>query len=644
MNRKQRRIEEAAARRRGVTPPAGSPQGFGLLNEAVTHHQAGRLLEAESIYGEILRKEPLNPDALHLSGVIALQTGRPAEALDLIGRAITENPAIALYHRNMALTLDALDRAGDALAHFIKSAELDPADTENHLRLAHAFDQAGRPADAARSFQHAIGAGAREAEIYSSLAVALLGSGDMEGAGQNFAMALERAPNAAFTHANLGRFHADHNAPDAAEPHLRRALDIDPDFHEALIELGALMNATYRAEEALPLLERARALRPDSIKARSEHATALQLSGRLERALDEFAAIVKDNPADYKARNNLGLILSRLDRFEDAVTAYDDALALNPEYDPARSNRSLMRLALGNFTDGWKDYLCRDFTGKMKGVFHRDVLPADLSGKRIALYRDQGLGDEIFFLRFARQLKERGAWIAYDPDPKIAGMIERLDFIDDIMRGDWPADGYDLRISLGDLPYLLSVTDTATIPPPLELTVLPDRDREVLQFLESIGPPPYIGCTWRAGVQYRDKLSKMSPQAAMAEALRPLNGAILILQRNPRPDEIAELSEILGDRMHDASDYNEDLEGMLALLGRIDEYVCVSNTNTHLRAARGLTSRVLIPLPPDYRWMRSGRESPWFPGTMLYRETVDTGWKDAFQDLGRDLSQALGRR
>ena len=117
---------------------------------------------------------------------------------------------------------------------------------------------------------------------------------------------------------------------------------------------------------------------------------------------------------------------------------------------------------------------------------------------------------------------------------------------------------------------------------------------------------------------------------------------IIILQRNPRADEIQDLTDILGDRLHDASQYNDDLEGMLALLGRIDEYVCVSNTNTHLRAARGLASRVLIPLPPDYRWMQSGDQSPWFPGTPLYRETTETGWDDAFEKLGRDLIEAVG--
>jgi tetratricopeptide (TPR) repeat protein len=645
MNRKQRRKMQSRAKRAGATSPsADTPQERGRLNEAIAHHQAGRLENADVIYQELLRADPRNPDMLHLSGVVALQTGRHENALDLIGRAIAENSGIALYHRNMALTLEALDRAGDALSHFAKAAELAPAETENHLRLAHAFDRAGRPADAAVSFRRAIETEPRDAEIHTSLAVTLINLGDMKCAGDQFALALECAPGAAFAHANLGRFHADKNEPETAEPLLRRALEIDPDFDEALIELGALLNAAHCGGEALPLLEKARALRPDSVKARSEHAAALELTGHPERARDEIAAIIKDHPEDDRAHNNLGLILSRLDQFGDAILAYDKALELNPDYDDAYSNRSLLRLAQGDFAGGWEDYLHRDTIGEIVNVLDRGTLPEDLSGKRIALYRDQGLGDEIFFLRFAGELKRRGATIAYNPDPKIAAMIERLDFIDNIIRGDWPAEGHDLRFSLGDLPYLLSITEVANIPPPLEIPVLPGRDHEITEFLRGVGPPPYIGITWRAGVQYRDRLSKMSPQTTLAEVLKPLNGTVLILQRKPRDNEIADISGLLGDRLHDASHYNDDLEGMLALLGRIDEYACVSNTNTHLRAARGRRSRVLIPLPPDYRWMESGDESPWFPGTPLYRETTETGWIAAFEILGRDLSKAVGLR
>jgi hypothetical protein len=85
---------------------------------------------------------------------------------------------------------------------------------------------------------------------------------------------------------------------------------------------------------------------------------------------------------------------------------------------------------------------------------------------------------------------------------------------------------------------------------------------------------------------------------------------------------------------------NDDLEEMLALLDRLDDYVCVSNTNVHLRAARGRTSRVLIPYPADFRWMNRGDESPWFPGTRLYRQTHEDGWGPAFEALAADLRAA----
>ncbi len=87
---------------------------------------------------------------------------------------------------------------------------------------------------------------------------------------------------------------------------------------------------------------------------------------------------------------------------------------------------------------------------------------------------------------------------------------------------------------------------------------------------------------------------------------------------------------------------NDDLEDMLAVLALMDEYVTVSNTNVHLRAGAGRTSRVLVPNPPEYRWMAEGTESPWFPGCKLYRQKVDGAWDEALAALARDLEEALG--
>jgi hypothetical protein len=117
----------------------------------------------------------------------------------------------------------------------------------------------------------------------------------------------------------------------------------------------------------------------------------------------------------------------------------------------------------------------------------------------------------------------------------------------------------------------------------------------------------------------------------------------VVLQRCPQPGEIDRFTAALGRPVHDLSPLNDDLEQMLALLSLIDDYVGVSNTNMHLRAGVGKTARVLVPAPPEWRWMAEGKESPWFPGFGVYRQGYDGSWEGALEELREDLRQAFAR-
>ena len=97
-----------------------------------------------------------------------------------------------------------------------------------------------------------------------------------------------------------------------------------------------------------------------------------------------------------------------------------------------------------------------------------------------------------------------------------------------------------------------------------------------------------------------------------------------------------------GRKAHDLTALNDDLEDMLAALSLLDEYVAVSNTNVHLRAGAGRTSRVLVPNPPEWRWMAAGDESPWFPGCRVYRQKLSGDWEEAFAALTGDLLGSSG--
>jgi hypothetical protein len=183
-----------------------------------------------------------------------------------------------------------------------------------------------------------------------------------------------------------------------------------------------------------------------------------------------------------------------------------------------------------------------------------------------------------------------------------------------------------------------------SLPESIALVPLEEALSAVRKRLASAGSPPYIGLTWTGGTPPERQQSvsgwllfKEIGIANLAGTLKDVRGTFIALQRKPAAGDIDTFSRLLGHNVHDFTDLNNDLEGMLALLALIDEYVGVSNTNMHLRAAVGKTARVLVPQPAEWRWMASGATSPWFPGFSIYRQSLDGVWGSALARLRADL-------
>jgi len=113
--------------------PTKAEQTF---TQALALHQRGQLGEAERLYRQVLARHPDNLDALNLLGVLALQTGRNEQAIDLIGRALARNDRVADFHNNIAEAYRRCARLDAAAAHFAKAAELEPRFVEAHQNLA----------------------------------------------------------------------------------------------------------------------------------------------------------------------------------------------------------------------------------------------------------------------------------------------------------------------------------------------------------------------------------------------------------------------------------------------------------------------------------------------------------------------------
>lgn len=632
MNRQQRR----AARAKGAeAPPSLRLQAF--LAVGIDHHRAGRLPQAEAAYREILNIQPSNPDAFNLLGTVAHQSGRNEEALKLIGRALKLNSRVPLYHNNMGAALRALGNNAQAAQRYRRAVELDPNYADAHNNLGNTLMDLEQPTEAARCYERILTLEPNHADALTALGSALMALDYAEEAGGHFRRAVELDPRSPLALTNLANFLANQGDRAAAIEMLERATQIDPSNASIWYELGTVLREDYRIEEAEAHLQRAVALDPRHVGARFTLGLALRELGSPIEAEEQLRAALAIDPDDKDAHNSLGNFLKEAGRVDEAVTEYRTALKLSPDDRVVRGNLALTQLALGDFAHGWENYLTRTSVTEKEAGLARDPLTGDLNGRRLFVLRDQGLGDEIFFLRYVRELKARGASIAYRTDPKIAGMISRLPFLDSVVGPEEEPNEYDALLSPGDLPYLLGMTSAKDVPPSIELSPLPELVEEMREILAAAGPPPYIGVTWRAGIHLRNKLSKITPLQAVASALKGCPGTLVVLQRAPMEGELEAFAAETGKEIPDMTALNDELERMLALLGLLDDYVCVSNTNVHLRAGVGGTNRVLVPFPPDYRWMWSGDESPWFPGCPTYREMPGSGWEDAFRRLAADL-------
>jgi predicted O-linked N-acetylglucosamine transferase (SPINDLY family) len=125
---------------------------FAVLREAGALHARGRLAEAEGLYRSLLQREPRNFDALHMMGVIALQTGRIQEGIELIERALRLWPEHPRALANLGNGHLHAQRPEQALASYDRALSLDPQFAAVLSNRGNALQSLGRHEEAADSF------------------------------------------------------------------------------------------------------------------------------------------------------------------------------------------------------------------------------------------------------------------------------------------------------------------------------------------------------------------------------------------------------------------------------------------------------------------------------------------------------------
>ncbi|WP_175746836.1 tetratricopeptide repeat protein [Burkholderia ambifaria] len=377
------------------------------LQEALTHHQAGRLGEAKTLYDAILNAQPGQPDAMHFLGLLACQLKQYDAGLALMERSLAARPD-ASYFNNLGNMLRECGRLDDAIAHYRRAVALRPDYPEAHNNLGNALRDARDPAEAMQSCSRAIELRPGYAEAYNNLGNVLQDLGELDAAAASYGKAIAFHPAYAEAHSNLGNVLRTQERHADAIVHYRRAIELNPALRVAHRGLAIALRATDDFDGAL------------------EHARA-----GLE-------------PDDAEGHCTLGRSLRSMNDFDGAARLFERACEIDPGYAPAWCRLGELRCQQGEYEESLR--LCR----------HAIELDPELADA----YNFLGLAYHNLDRMAASELSHRHA-IDLNPDDadahhNLAAALFRLDKLDEAMSEyriaqELGVDPVKIQLTLGDI-------------------------------------------------------------------------------------------------------------------------------------------------------------------------------------------------
>ncbi len=558
------------------------------LQQAIAHHHAGRLQEAEQAYRAILQIRPDHPEANHNLGVLTFALQQPAIGLLHFEAALAADPSVERYWLSYA---DARYNHGNA-------------------QVAR-----GEFAAARASYERALEIKPDFTEAYSNLGAILQELGRLDDAVANCERALLIKPDYAEAHNSLGNAQRDLEQLDAAMVSYRRALAIKPDCTEAHNNLGNIHSAVQRLDDAMTSYRRALAIKPDYTE----------------------------------AHNNLGNAQRCLGHLDHAVASYKRALEIDPDYAKAHYNLGFVLLLSGNFAEGWKHYESRVGTkARTHLVFPPKVAfpqwrGESLVGKSMLVWCEQGLGDQIQFCRFLPILRSLGAeHITLVCSAPLTSLLQRFAAADKVLAiteaGAVPIHDY-WTFPLSIPRHCLTTLED--IPAAIPYLYADDRcQQEMATQLADIREFK-VGLCWQGDKGYGSDAER-SPGLDPFKKLLRLGGVRYFTLQPGRRDQFLSLAgSTAQDLGHEIDEFTPPFEETAALIMNLDLVITCDTSVGHLAGALGKPVWVVLPFVPDWRWLMDREDSPWYPNTRLFRQTVRADWVELFERVAQRLRSVI---
>jgi tetratricopeptide (TPR) repeat protein len=436
---------------------------------------------------------------------------------------------------------------------------------------------------------------------------------------------------------------------DEAIDALQTALVRQPGYLRALVNLGKALGEAGRLDEALCALREALGRNPDYVPALVNSGAVYAASGDLdtaERALERALALA---PQHIEALTALGIVRLQLGRSAAALDTLRAAMALAPANPETHMALAHALYVGGDWAASWAH-----FEYRLRRARHRDTLhvPPDRmrwdgqsDPEELWLLAEQGLGDQLQFVRYARLLAERGTRCVVACDPRLMRLLSSGTLGVRVVRHDSPAPPKALWLPLMSAPYRCN-TEPHTVPyADGYLAAEPARLAKWRPRLPCTGLRVALVWQGNPAMETGRYVGRSPPLAALAPVFLVPGVEFISLQKGHGADQRQALPNPAALRVFDDLDVGADaFLDTAAILKCVDLLITSDTAIAHLAGGLRVATWLCLMHEPDWRWMRHGASTPWYDSLRLFRQTRPGDWTSVFRDVASALALLAAAR
>jgi tetratricopeptide (TPR) repeat protein len=429
-----------------------------------------------------------------------------------------------------------------------------------------------------------------------------------------------------------------------ANTSLERARLSEPENPDILNRFGLARLADKRFEEAIESFLACISARSNYAPFWNNLASAYRASGLLQPAANACRRALEIRPDDASTWTSLGVLFQETNAIGEALKCYEKALCIDPSLALARTNLGVLLLLTGAFERGWIHYEYRWLTNQCPAMRYpgrpvwRGELP--LEGKVVLLHADQGFGDTLQFLRYAKVLQERGACIHVEVQKPLLELAQNVPGVSRAFEINDGEKSFDFHCPFLSVPLGCGTT-LHNIPTPIpyvrasQAAVHKWAAQDLGLTAIETSPRPRVAFCWRGNPKHQNDHNR----SLTLDPFRPLfeeHPCLFVnVQLNPTKAEC----EILRAYPHivDPTPHILSFDDTAALLQLVDVVITVDSAVAHLSGAMGKPVWVLLPFAPDWRWMLDRTDSPWYPTARLFRQNRLGDWTGPFGEISSQL-------